>query len=32
MVLREGKIERQSLRDAARMLHGMLKEGWRPGP
>ena len=30
MVLREGKIERQSLRDAARMLYGLLKQGWRP--
>ena len=30
MVLREGKIERHSLRDAVRMLFGMLKNGWRP--
>ena len=31
MVLRDAKIERQSLRDAARMLKGMLRNGWRPG-
>ena len=30
MVLREGKIERQSLRDAARRLKGMLESGWLP--
>ena len=30
MALRDGKIERQSLRDAARMLDRMLKNGWRP--
>ncbi len=30
VALRDGKIERQSLRDAARMLDGMLKNGWRP--
>ena len=30
MVLRGGKIERQSLRFAARRLQCLLKEGWRP--
>ena len=30
MVLREGKIERQSLRDAVRRLKGMLESGWLP--
>ena len=30
MVLREGKIERQSLRNALRMLDEMLRGGWRP--
>ena len=30
MALRNGKIERQSLRDAARMLQRMLKNGWWP--
>lgn len=30
MVLRDGKIKRQSLRDAARTLDGMLRNGWLP--
>ena len=30
MVLREGKIEQQSLRNAVRMLDDLLKGGWRP--
>lgn len=31
LVLRNGRIERQSLRDAAWMLQGLLEDGWRPG-
>lgn len=31
MVLREGRIERQSLRSAARRLQRLRNEGWRPG-
>ena len=30
MALRDGKIERQSLRDALGRLYGMLRSGWRP--
>lgn len=30
IALRDGRIERQSLREAARMLDGMLRKGWRP--
>ena len=30
IVLRDGKIEQHSLRDAVRLLDGMLRNGWRP--